>query len=73
MCFREAFKKKKNGEIWELFPIGWVGLHPVPNFLTGFKKHSECSETHNKTLKKIFFFGGGETRAYSNISTAHNK
>ena len=38
--------QKKNGEIWELFPIGWVGLHPVPNFLTGFKKHSECSETH---------------------------
>ena len=50
--------KKKNGQIWELFPIGWVGLHPVPNFLTGFKKHSECSETHNKHLKKKFFLGG---------------
>ena len=28
---REAFKKKKR-QIWEFFPIGWVGLHPVPNF-----------------------------------------
>ena len=27
---------KKNGEIWELFPIGWVGGRPDPNFLTGF-------------------------------------
>ena len=31
---REAFKK--NGQIWELFPIGWVGGRPNPNFLTGF-------------------------------------
>ena len=32
---REAFKKE-NGQIWEFVPIGWVGLHPHPNFLTGF-------------------------------------
>ena len=30
---RETLKK---GEIWEYVPIGWVGGHPDPNFLTGF-------------------------------------
>ena len=32
---REAFKIK-NGQIREFLPIGWVGGHPNPKFLTGF-------------------------------------
>ena len=52
---------QKKGQIWEFVPIGWVGLHPDPNLLTGFKKHSECSESHNKHLKKNFFWGVGLT------------
>ena len=35
-CYLGKPSIKKNGEIWEFFPIGWVGGRPNPNFLTGF-------------------------------------
>ena len=56
--FREEFKQK-NGQIWEFVPIEWVGLHLNPNFLTGFKKCLECSETYNKLIIFFSIFQGG--------------
>ena len=65
---REALKK--NSKIWEIFSIGWVGLRPDPNFLTGFKKCLECSETYNKLIifSSIFWGEGGGLTQFIFIS-----
>ena len=55
----------------EFVPIGWVGLHPDPNFLTGFKKCLECSETYNKLIIFFSFFRGGGLWNLGNISLLH--
>ena len=57
--FQLGKPSKKPGQIREFVPIGWEGGCPDPNFLTGFKKHSECPKTHNKHIKYFFHFLGG--------------